>query len=118
LNGLAVNLEVVRSRLAKGISSEADVASFTGNAVVESEQLASLVDGVVALLELTVGAVDESGKFRCSITGDSTITLEAAHETINRAAPRLESLADAAGFRVETGETAVILTFPPVPPED
>jgi hypothetical protein len=118
LNGLAVNLEVVRSRLAKGSSDQGDVASFAGNAVAESEQLAPLVDGVIALLELTVGAVDQSGVFRCSKTGDSTITLDSGRETIDRVAGRLQSLASAAGFRVETRESAVILTFPSVPPEE
>jgi hypothetical protein len=118
LNGLAVNLEVVRSRLAKGARDHADVATFAAQAVSESEQLASITEGIIALLELTVASVDRSGEFRCSISDDGAITLETTRETIERLAPRLESLEHIAGFHVETRQTAVILTFPAKAPED
>jgi hypothetical protein len=118
LNGLAVNLEVVRSRLAREASGEADVATFAAQAVSESEQLAAMTEGIIALLELTVASVDRSGEFRCSISDGGAIALEATRETIERLASRLESLGDVAGFHVETRQTAVILTFPAAPPED
>jgi hypothetical protein len=118
LNGLAVNLEVVRSRLAKGASGHADVATFAAQAVSESEQLALMTEGIIALLELTVASVDRSGELRCFVSDDGAITLEAARDTIERLAPRLDGLANVAGFHVETRQTAVILTFPATPPEE
>lgn len=118
MNGLAVNLEVVRSRLTRGVSDQADVATFAAQAVSESEQLASITEGIIALLELTVASVDRSGEFRCSISDGGAITLETTHETIERLTPRLESLAHVAGFHVETRQTAVILTFPAKAPEE
>jgi len=113
LNGLAVNVEVVRSRLGKGASEKAaPVAAFATRAASETEQLAAMTEGLIALLQVTIASVDDRGVFRCSVSGTGAITLEATREMIERATPRLEQLSHMVGFRVESSETAVILTFP------
>ncbi|HEY8167028.1 MAG TPA: hypothetical protein VIF83_15875 [Gemmatimonadaceae bacterium] len=118
LNGLAVNLEVVRSRLAKARSAQSNISDFAEQAVSESEAVVSMTEGIIALLELSVGAVDEHGAFRCSIVEPDGVSLEASREVIRRVMPRLIQLSNGAGFRVESSETAVILTFPVVQPEE
>ncbi|HVD59714.1 MAG TPA: hypothetical protein VNC11_02505, partial [Gemmatimonadaceae bacterium] len=54
LNGLMVNLEVVRSRLARQSddSSKQDVLSFAEQAVEQAESVARLFEGVSALILL------------------------------------------------------------------
>ena len=118
LNGLAVNLEVVRSRLAKVPSVQSNISDFAEQAVSESEQVVSITEGIIALLELSIGAVDEHGEFRCSIIEPDRVSLEASRDVVQRVTPRLTQLSNAAGFRVESSETAVILTFPVVRPEE
>ena len=118
LNGLAVNLEVVRHRITDEESAGDEVASFVDLAASESEQVASVTEGLVALLQLTIAAVDENGEFRCSATDDNGIAVEVSSETIERLTPRLVNLGRASGFRVETRDSAVILTFPSAPAED
>ena len=118
LNGLAVNVEVVRSRLAKEASEKAaPVAAFATLAASETEQLAAMTEGLIALLQVTIASVDDRGVFRCSVSGTGAITLEATRQTIERAIPRLEQLSRVVGFRVESTDTAVILTFPAKPLE-
>ena len=58
LNALVVNLEVVRSR--SGAVDE-QTRHFVDQAVEQSEESVRLAEGTIALLNLVVGAVGESG---------------------------------------------------------
>ncbi|MFN2603391.1 MAG: hypothetical protein ABR582_11615 [Gemmatimonadaceae bacterium] len=116
LNGLLVNLEVVRSRLARSApaaSEKDDVLPFAEHATSQAEAAAKLSEGVGALLALIAASVDEEGRLGCSGGADSsTIRFEVDTATAERLVPRLEQLGARAGFVAESDGGAVILSFP------
>lgn len=116
LNGLVVNLEVVRSRLARAApaaSEKDEVSSFAEQAASQAEAAAKLSEGLGALLALIAASADETGRLRCSSGVDeSTIRFEVDKATAERLVPRLEVLGARAGFVAENNDGAVILSFP------
>jgi len=116
LNGLVVNLEVVRSRLARAapaVSEKDEVLSFAEQAASQAEAAAKLSEGVGALLALIAASVDETGRLHCTSGVDaSTIRLEVDKATAERLLPRLAALGARAGFSAENDGGAVILSFP------
>jgi len=116
LNGLVVNLEVVRSRLARAAeatSEKDEVLSFAEQAASQAEAAATLSEGVGALLSLISSSVDEAGRLHCSGGIEaSTITFEVDKATAERLLPRLAALGARAGFAAENDGRAVILSFP------
>jgi hypothetical protein len=116
LNGLVVNLEVVRSRLARttpAASEKDEVLSFAEQAASQAEEAAKLSEGIGALLALIVASVDEKGRLRCTSGADaSIIRLEVDEATAERLVPRLKALGSGAGFVAENKQGAVILSFP------
>jgi hypothetical protein len=116
LNGLLVNLEVVRSRLARTHgdgSTNPDVLSFAEQAVNQAESLARLNEGMSALLSLITGCMGADGKFHGSTAGTArTISFDIDSDNAERLLPRLKGLADSAGFITERRGGSVIFTIP------
>ncbi len=115
MNGVVVNIEVVRSRLAKAAvhgGSEQDVLSFAEQAASQAEVAAKLNEGVGALLSLIAASVDADGRLRCaSVDNSSAIRFEVESATAERLLPWLEALGRAAGFAAEKRGGTVILSF-------
>lgn len=110
-----VNLEVVRSRLARQSddSSKKDVLSFAEQAVDQAESVARLFEGVSALILLITQSLGDDGKFRGSAAGtERTVRFEIDSATAERLLPRLKALGEKAGFTTETGDKTVIFTVP------
>ena len=117
LNGLVVNVEVVRSRLARAAASATsekdEVLSFAEQAASQAEASAKLSEGVGALLSLMAASVDESGRLHCAPGADaSTIRFEVDKAMAERLLPKLVALGARAGFGAENDGGAVILSFP------
>jgi hypothetical protein len=114
LNGVVVNLEVVRSRLARAAGGSQDVLPFAEQAMAQAEESVRLNEAVGSLLMLISGAVDSNGDLRCARTAGepSGLRLEVDRGTADRVLPGLRTLGKALGFSAETHGGAVILTFP------
>ncbi|HYN82741.1 MAG TPA: hypothetical protein VES88_14730 [Gemmatimonadaceae bacterium] len=114
LNGLVVNVEVVRSRLARSGNNE-DVLAFAESAAAQGEASVRMTEGVGALLSLIVGAIDAGGRLRCSAvsTSPETLRFELEPGIAERVLPSLTVLGMAVGFSAETSDAeTVILSFP------
>lgn len=113
MNGLVVNLEVVRSRLARS-GDDAGLLSFAEQAAAQAEESVKLNEAVGSLLSLLAGSIDENGGLRCTVAGGSSsgIRFEVDRSTADRVMPGLQTLSKAVGFAVETRDGAVILSFP------
>ncbi len=114
LNGLVVNLEVVRSRLSRSSDNE-DVLEFAENAAAQGEASVRMSEGVGALLSLIAGAVGAGGRLRCSAvaTSPETLRFELEPGVAERVLPSLVVLGTAVGFTAETsGAETIILRFP------
>jgi hypothetical protein len=115
LNGVVVNIEVVRSRLARAAASggpKQDVLSFAEQAASQAEVAAKLNEGVGALLSLIAASVDAHGCLRCTTENSSAIRFEVENAKAERLLPWLEALGSAVGFAAEKRGEAVILSFP------
>ncbi len=113
LNGVVVNLEVVRSRLARAAGDSQDVLPFAEQAMAQAEESVKLNEAVGSLLLLISAAVDSNGELRCTSTaGESPgLRIEVDRGTADRVLPGLRTLGQALGFVAETHGGAVILTF-------
>lgn len=109
-----VNLEVVRSRLARAAADSQDVLPFAEQAMAQAEESVKLNEAVGSLLVLISGAVDSSGQLYCADTAGepSGLRFEVDRSTADRVLPGLRTLGQALGFCAETHGGAVILTFP------
>jgi len=113
LNGLVVNLEVVRSRLARSGDDE-ELLAFAEHAAAQGEASVQITEGLGALLSLILGSVDGSGVLRCSTSASpATLRFELDPGVAERVVPALMLLGKVAGFTAETsGAETVILSFP------
>jgi hypothetical protein len=113
---VVVNIEVVRSRLARargGGGTEQDILSFAEQAASQAEVAAMLNEGVGALLWLMAASVDSNDRMRCeSEDYSSAIRFDVESAMAEQLLPRLEALGAAAGFAAERRVGAVILRFP------
>ena len=116
LNGVVVNIEVVRSRLARaaaGGATQQEILSFAEQAASEAEVAARLNEGVGALLSLMAASVDSKDRMHCTSHDDgSAIRFDLESTVADQLLPRLEALGAAAGFTAEKRAGAVILRFP------
>jgi|GEM_PF-536461 hypothetical protein len=114
LNGLVVNLEVVRSRLARAADGAPDVLPFAEQAMGQTEELVKLNEAIGSLLALISGAIGPDGRLSCvqSAGEPSRLRFEVDRTTAERAVRGLQTLGGALGFSAETDGGAVILTFP------
>jgi hypothetical protein len=113
---VAVNIEVVRSRIARAGSggvAAPDVLSFAEQAATQGELAAELSEGVSALLSLITASVGRHGELLCSLDEDSSaIRFEVESDTAERLLPRLQLLGAAAGFTAGKAGGSVILSIP------
>lgn len=113
LNGVVVNLEVVRSRLARAAGGSEDILPFAEQAIAQAEESVKLNEAVGSLLLLISGAVDSNGDLRCACTAGepSGLRFEVDRDTADRVLPGLRTLGQSLGFGAETHDGAVIFTF-------
>jgi len=111
LNGLMVNLEVVRSLTGVNGGETLLTASFLSQAIEQAEASVRLAEATLSLLDVVVGAVDEAGTFRCEASATNAVRLAASAADAERAVGRLKVLSGAAGVRAEADDSAVILTI-------
>ena len=113
LNGLVVNLEVVRSRLARS-GDYADLLAFAEHAAAQGEASVQITEGLGALLSLILGSVDGSGVLRCTTSlSPASLRFEVEPGAAERVIPALTLLGKVAGFVAETSDSrTVILSFP------
>jgi hypothetical protein len=108
LNGLVVNLEVVRAQTAAaGLSAE----PFMSHAVAQSEEAVRLAESAIAFLSLIVGAVGSDGMFLCHDAGANGFSIEAGADA-DKLANALSPLSVRQAFSVERSGSAVILRIP------
>ena len=114
LNGIVVNLEVVRSRLARAADGSPETLPFAELAMGQAEESVRLSAAAGSLLLLISGAVDSAGLIRCTHGGGEleSLRFEVGRATADRTLPDLRILGTALGFGAETDDGTVILTFP------
>jgi hypothetical protein len=117
LNGVVVNLEVVRTRLSRTTPGSPmtaqDVLSFAEQAMEQAELAVRLNDGIGALLYLIAAAVSVDGKMRVATAGNArTISFEIDSATSERLFPQLKALGGQAGFTAERSNSTVIFSVP------
>lgn len=110
LNGLIVNLEVVRGGFSSVPSDAPMTAPFLAQAVSQAEESAHLAEATLALLNLVLGATGENGKFHCKSISADSIRVASAVDEVDRVVQRLGPLSGRAGVQSEAGDSAVILT--------
>ncbi len=111
LNGVAVNVEVVRSR-SSGDASSRDLASFAEHAMIQVGEVSALTDGLLALVNSVLtaqaaGTLKSPGhhgagsRIELMIYGDAASTLVSD----------IERLTSRIGVGVEQDDQRVILTI-------
>lgn len=112
LNGVAVNVEVVRSRTAAAGGGE--VASFAERAALQAGLASGLVDGLLALVG-SVLAAEAEGRLGWASTADGRGQIEMAVSGDRGAAivSDIKRLADRVGVGIEHRPESVILTVFP-----
>lgn len=113
LNGLVVNLEVVRARTS---ASGAAVEPFMSQAVAQSEESIRLAESAIALLSMVVGAVGVDGQLQCTLVDDNKLSIESGSDA-ERFATALAPLATRGILAAERSGSAVILRIPEERPE-
>lgn len=105
LNGLAVNLEVVRSMaVASGFVAE----PFMTQAVTQSEESIRLAEAAIALMQLLAGAVGGDGRVS-SMSADARQVGVEAGAGADRISSALQPLHDRGVLSAETSGSTVIL---------
>ena len=108
LNGLLVNLEVVRSMAqASGFSAE----PFMTQALSQSEESARLAEAAIAMMQLIVGATGGDARVQWVPDSPRQVMLEAGTEA-EKLSAALEPLAERGALLVETSGSTVILRIP------
>lgn len=105
LNGLVVNLEVVRSMAqASGFAAE----PFMSQSLMQSEESVRLAEAAIAMMKLMAGAIGEDGPVSWQPANPREVGIEAG-AAAGRIADALKPLADKGVLSVETSGSAVIL---------
>jgi hypothetical protein len=113
LSGVAVNVEVVRSRVARqGAATE--IASFAERASAQIGEATALTNGLLALVR-SVLAAEAKGTLRSASggSGGSRIELMIYGDRASVLVSDIEHLADRIGVGIEQGAKRVILTVSP-----
>ena len=108
LNGLVVNLEVVRAMAQR---AGHDAEPFIGQAVAQAEESVRLAEAAIALLKLVVAAAGTDGRLAIGSTEAGQIALDAG-EDAERVSAALQPLADRLVMSVERSGSTVILRVP------
>jgi signal transduction histidine kinase len=119
LNGVAVNVEVVRSRVAQreggtGKGAGPEIASFAERAGTQIEEATALTNGLLSLLRIVLSAeAQETLRSAPGASGGSRIELMIYGDRATAFVSDIEHLADRIGVAVEQGAKRVILTVSP-----
>lgn len=108
LNGLVVNLEVVR---AMGEVAGHDAEPFISQAIAQSEQSIRLSEAAIALLNLVVAAIGPDGSLVFESREPRQISLDCGVDA-ERLSAALQPLADRGAIGVERSGSTVILRIP------
>lgn len=113
-NTAAVNLEVVRSRVAAGKTGKEALQSFADNAAQGLDDSARLGEALVTLCSALANAMG-AGDFTEKSTDAGVLLLELAMtaDSAERLVQRVSTLAERAGFEAEAAGSGVILRIPP-----
>lgn len=109
LNGLVVNLEVVRAR-----SSSLDDAAqpFLAQAIDQADQTSRIAEGTIALLNMIVSAIDNGGAVKAQFVEPRGIGIESSDIEATRVVRSLSTLVERTSFTADTSGGTVILTIP------
>ena len=108
LNGLVVNLEVVRAMVQR---AGFDAEPFMGQAVQQSEESIRLTDAAIALLKLVIASAGTDGCFAIKSEIGGGVSLDAGEQS-ERLAGALQPLSDRNVLSVERSGSTVILRVP------
>jgi len=113
LNGVAVNVEVVRSRVARE-GGATEIASFAERAGAQIEEATALTNGLLSLVGIVLSA-EAQGTLRSApgASGGSRIELMIYGDRASVFVSDIRHLADRIGVAVEQGAKRVILTVSP-----
>ena len=114
LNGLVVNLEVVRAR-SSGAGDQ--VEPFLGQAIEQAEESVRLAEGAIALLNVVVAGIDTSGRLSANFIPPRGVEIECQESEATRAAKSLAAFSNRTSFVVDVSGGAVILSIPERTPE-
>lgn len=105
LNGLVVNLEVVRSMAqASGFTAE----PFMTQALSQSEESVRLAEAVIAMMKLLAGAIGPNGRFSGLSANAGQVEVDGGADA-ERISAALKPLVDRGVLFVETSGSTVIL---------
>ena len=112
LNGVSVNVEVVRSRAARDSSPE-DLTSFADRASAQVSEASALTDGLLALLGAVV-AGQSDGTLKTAVEGaGSRIELTIYGDAASSIVSDIERLTSRIGVGLEQDGKSVILRILP-----
>jgi signal transduction histidine kinase len=114
LSGVAVNVEVVRSRVAREGAATDEVASFAERAGAQIGEATALTNGLLALVRFVLAA-EAKGALRSApeASGGSRIELMIYGDRASALVSDIKHLADRIGVGIEQGGKRVILTVSP-----
>jgi hypothetical protein len=119
LSGVAVNVEVVRTRVAQreagsGKGAAPEIASFAERAGAQIGEATALTNGLLALIRFVVAA-EARGTLRAApgASGGSRLELMIYGDRANALVSDIKHLADRIGVGIEEGAKRVILTVSP-----
>jgi hypothetical protein len=112
LNGVAVNVEVVRSRVGRG-SGTTDVDTFATRASTQVSVASAITDGLLALLRATFSA-QTAGTLKAATSGaGSQIELMIYGVEAATFVSDIKLFAESIGLSIKSAERSVILTMLP-----
>ena len=112
LNGVAVNVEVVRSRVGRG-SGSTDVDTFATRASSQVNVASAIIDGLLAVLRVTLSA-QADGTLKTTTSGaGSQIELMIYGDEATTFVSDIKLFSERVGLSIKTGERGVILTVLP-----
>jgi hypothetical protein len=114
LNGLVVNLEVVKSR---SDSLDAFAQPFLAQAIDQAEESARLAESTISLLNLVVGAVGEDGGLRARYAGPRAVEIQVSEAEAARALRNLQALEKRTALAADVSGGTVILSIPERTPD-
>jgi signal transduction histidine kinase len=111
LNGVAVNIEVVRSRLGRPGADLKELQTFADRASSDSELAASLTSGLSDLTRLLGRAATAEGTASMDTAkGSTTIRVPVCASDDSGVSPDLQALATRMGVSIKLDGSAVIFT--------
>lgn len=111
LNSVAVNIEVVRSRMARPEPNLSELQNFAERASTESDAAAALTTGLADLTGLFAMVVMGEGKAQVSTaTGSKVVSVPLCASDDHRVSADLKALAERMGVSIKLDGATVIFT--------